>query len=150
MTAINHAVTGAAIGIIVGNPFVALPVAFLSHFVCDAIPHFRVAIEGDAFMQQPWFKSYLIAEFVLCLSLVAVLAAFHPLNWQLAAICAFVAAAPDLLSIKRFNKSINKEHWEPTLYGKFATNIQWFERPIGALVEAAWFIAGVFIIMAFL
>lgn len=149
MTATNHALTGAAIGLIIGNPYIALPVALLSHFVCDAIPHFRVAIEGDAFMQQPWFKTYLIAEAGLCLAIVALLASLKPLNWELAVVCAFVAASPDLLSINRFNKSINNKKWQPTLYGKFATKIQWFERPIGAVVEIAWFIAAAVIIFQF-
>lgn len=150
MTATNHALTGAAIGLISGNPYVALPLALLSHFICDAIPHFRVAIKGDAFMQAPWFKTYLIGEFLLCLSLVLILAGTRPLNWQLASVCAFVAAAPDLLSIKRFSFALNNKKWKPTLFGKFATNIQWFERPIGGLVEIAWFIAAVIIILPFL
>ena len=33
MRATNHALTGAIIGLTVQNPWVALPAAFLSHFV---------------------------------------------------------------------------------------------------------------------
>ncbi len=40
MTGFNHAVTGALIAGAVGNPFLAIPLAFASHFVLDAIPHF--------------------------------------------------------------------------------------------------------------
>lgn len=36
-----HVVLGAAIAIKVGNPYLAVPIAFLSHFVLDKIPHWN-------------------------------------------------------------------------------------------------------------
>jgi hypothetical protein len=39
MFAVSHVVAGGAIGKRIGSPYLALPVAFLSHFALDAIPH---------------------------------------------------------------------------------------------------------------
>lgn len=40
MTATNHALSGALIGATISQPYLAIPLAFASHFVLDAIPHF--------------------------------------------------------------------------------------------------------------
>lgn len=42
MTATGHAIVGAAIATQVTNPLLALPLAFLSHYVCDKLPHWDV------------------------------------------------------------------------------------------------------------
>jgi hypothetical protein len=38
MTATNQVLTGAVLGMVLANPWVALPAAFLSHFVLDSVP----------------------------------------------------------------------------------------------------------------
>ena len=140
MTATNHALTGAAIGLIIGQPLLAMPLALASHFVCDAIPHFGFANPRKA-IKSNTFRNYLIAETFICAAIVAALAWLHPVNWQLAAVCAFIAASPDLLSINRYLSEIRGRQWRPSAYAKFAHGIQWFEKPIGAVVEVAWLIA---------
>jgi hypothetical protein len=149
MTATNHALTGAAIGLIAGQPLIALPAALASHFVCDALPHFRSAREGESFLRASWFVRYLVAEVVLCGIVVLSLYFIRPLHWQLAAACAFVAASPDLISYKRFKLARLNKRYTPGLYVRFASRIQWFERPIGAVVEVAWFAAAIIIILPF-
>lgn len=150
MTAINHALTGAAIGFIVQRPIIALPLALLSHFICDALPHWRTNQPEKTVLRSRWFVRYLFLEVLACVALVAILFANQPLNWQLATLCAFAAASPDLLSFKRFWRQRHRKAWSPGSYVKFASGIQWFERPIGAFVEVAWFIAAVLVIMPFL
>ncbi len=39
MTGTGHAVIGTVIAAKIGNPFLALPIAFLSHYAADAFPH---------------------------------------------------------------------------------------------------------------
>ncbi len=39
MTATAHALAGAVIATKISNPFIGLPLAFLSHFILDTIPH---------------------------------------------------------------------------------------------------------------
>lgn len=43
MTATAHAIIGIAIAVKVGNPALAIPVAFASHLAADSIPHWDVA-----------------------------------------------------------------------------------------------------------
>lgn len=39
MTGTGHAVIGTVIAAKIGNPYLALPIAFLSHYAADAFPH---------------------------------------------------------------------------------------------------------------
>jgi hypothetical protein len=155
MIATNHALTGTAIGLIVGEPLLALPLSLLSHYICDALPHFAFTTttdnsKKDRLMRSRLFRNYLIAEASLCLLIVAGLVMLQPSHWLLAAVCAFVAASPDLLSSRRYFTIVSKKKWKPGLYTRFAHKIQWFERPIGAVVEAAWLIAVIIILLPFL
>lgn len=42
MTATSHAVIGTVIAAKIGNPYLAIPLAFLSHIVADMVPHWDV------------------------------------------------------------------------------------------------------------
>lgn len=139
MTAINHALTGALIGFSVANPVLAIVLAFVSHFVLDALPHYDYgASRSKKGVISTFFKRLLIIDGLLCISLVAFLAIKHPVHWQLAAVCAFIATSPDLMHLNHFYRAHRSEPWKPNLYNRFASKIQWFERPIGAFVEVAW------------
>lgn len=46
-----HVVVGAAIAVKVGNPFLAIPLAFASHFVLERVPHWNPHINTE-------FKKY--------------------------------------------------------------------------------------------
>lgn len=139
MTATNHALTGAIIGLTITNPVLALSLAFISHYVLDALPHFRPSIPEEELLRSKGFAIYLAGEAFLCFLLVVVLFLSHPVNWFVAAICAFVAAAPDLLSVKIYNTVRSGHVRKDNAYTRFAAKIQWFERPIGAVVEVVWF-----------
>lgn len=150
MRAINHALTGAIVGLSISEPAIALPTAFLSHYALDALPHYGPNRPDEEYIRDGVFRQQLILDAVLCLILVLILATFKPVNWAQAAICAFLAASPDLVSVNRYKKVVSRKKWSPNQYEKLATNIQWFEKPIGALVEVAWLIAGVTLLAAFL
>jgi len=150
MTAINHALTGSLIGLIIGQPLAAVPLAIGSHFVCDAIPHFGTGLPNKVLLKTDAFRNYLFAEGLLCFLLVCVLAFVRPEHWLLASICAFAAASPDLLSFNGYQKTRRGLNWEAGRYVKFAGGIQWFERPIGAVVEVAWFTGAVILLATFL
>lgn len=149
MTAVNHALTGTVIGLLVGEPLIALPAAVASHFVCDALPHFGSRLPPTQKLKTNNFRNYLALEAVLCFLIVLGLAILRPDHWFLASVCAFLAASPDLLWINRYLKIRRGKHWKRSAYARFAGNIQWFERPIGAVVEAAWFIAAILVILPF-
>lgn len=143
MVAINHALTGAIIGLATDNPIVAVPAALASHFICDAIPHFGM---GKDFITTRAFRNLLIADALLCVSLVLFLCIAQPEHWMLAALCAFIAASPDLLWIHVYRKALQGQELVLTGFYKFAADIQWFERPVGGIVEAIWFMAGVVLV----
>ena len=96
MRSINHALAGAFIGLEISNPVVAVPVAFVSHYICDVIPHYGGGKPEREEINSNSFQVLLILDVCLCALLVLVLALYHPRHWILAAICAFVAASPDL------------------------------------------------------
>lgn len=150
MTAINHALTGALIGLVIGEPIIAIPAALASHFICDAIPHWTPDTPSDKRLRSNTFRNYLIAEASLCFLLVLVLALVRPEHWLLACICAFIATSPDFLWIPKFIKTRSGQPWKPGAYSRFATGIQWFIKPIGAATEIAWAIGCVILIMPFL
>ena len=150
MTATNHALTGAIVGLVVGEPGLAIPLAFVSHFVCDALPHFGSQDTNEIRIASKGFRNYLIVDASLCIILVIALAITQPKNWLLAAICAFLAASPDFGWINKFRQARSGKKWHPSFFSKFAGGIQWFQRPIGAVVEVVWFVGAIAIIAPFL
>lgn len=150
MRAINHGLTGALIGLTVNQPELAVASSLVSHFVLDVFPHYGTASRTkDEKLKDLRSKSFalsLVADAVLCGLLVLLLMLKKPSNWLLACTCAFVAAAPDLFSIKRYVYAHHHKDFMPNAYEKFATNIQWFERPVGIYVEIFWFIGMSFLL----
>ncbi len=151
MRAINHSLTGAFIGLTVVQPEIALPLAFVSHFVLDAIPHhgYENAGTGNRF-KDSHFIAMLIIDAILCGLLVLVLILTKPSHWPLAAACAFLAALPDFFSFNRFYKAIKGRPWQGNLYSRFASKIQWFEKPSGAIVEIVWLVGLIFCLSLFI
>lgn len=146
MTATNHALTGALIGLIITQPAVAIPAALFSHYALDMIPHFGTGLPEKKAFKTNLFRNYLIIEAFICFWIVLTLFLRQPAHWWLGAICAFVAAAPDLLSFNRFWTIRAGKPYKQGLYGRFASRIQWFERPIGAVIEVVWCAAALFLL----
>jgi hypothetical protein len=92
----------------------------------------------------------LTIDALLCVSLVGLLATAHPTNWLLAAVCAFLATSPDFLHFNHFYKVHLKLPWKPNIYSRFASRIQWFEHPSGAVVEVAWFGGMIFLLASYI
>jgi hypothetical protein len=143
--ATNHALTGAILGLSIGHP-VALPLAFASHFVLDAIPHYG---DDNKRLASSSFVIQLFIDAAFCGLLVLVLALSGPIDWLLAASCAFLAASPDFMWIPKFlhARRGNKEAKSHNAVIRFHTWIQWFQKPIGAVVEVAW-LAGAVLLLA--
>lgn len=150
MTATNHAMTGALIGLITRNPWIALPAAIVSHYVCDALPHYDSALKASDYLKTRRFKIILCIDAFLCFSLVVLLVITQPSHWQLAAFTAFFAAAPDLLWINQFVKTLKKQVWQPGLLSRFGIWVQWFAKPVGGFVELAWFAGASVLLWQFL
>lgn len=141
MTAINHALTGAVIGLTIGNPVVALPLAFLSHFFCDAIPHYDApGTSGERIVSNRLVYEQILGGAVLCFVLVLVFFIVRPVRWDVAALGAFLAASPDLLWIPRW-LTARRTGTDPGPKGwfyQFHHRIQWLTGPKLIWLEAAW------------
>lgn len=148
MTATNHALTGALIGLAIHQPVIAVPVAFISHYILDALPHSGGLIKVGS----KQFRYYLLVEAALCFLIVLALYISQPSYWWLGAICAFVAASPDFMWMKNFihqqkgGKQLKPRWWLVKLHSK----VQWFEKPIGTVVELVWAVAAVSLLAIFL
>jgi hypothetical protein len=132
MTGLNHALTGAAIGLAVQQPLLVLPLAILSHFVLDAIPHFDHEVYRHG---SKYFMRIMICDGLLAVGSIIALMIFFPAAAWAVVLGALGATLPDFLWPIYYNNG-RRKHW----YFTFHTVIQWFERPPGLLVEASYLI----------
>jgi hypothetical protein len=151
MTATNHALTGAIIGLTVSQPWLAVPFAFASHFALDALPHFEMP-NNDIGSSR--FRNFLLLDMLLCIMLVAILLAAGTPQWWMVAFCAFVATSPDLMWFDSFRRSQRSGKQvlparRPAIM-RLHSAVQWFAKPSGGIVEAVWLVAAVGVIVLYL
>lgn len=101
MILLAHLLFGAAIGHIVGNPAIAIILAFLSHYFLDFFPHIEYPIEN--IRKNQWQKAMpdilrIILDFSLGIFLIFVLSKTQPIIY----ICALFAILPDGLTVMNF------------------------------------------------
>lgn len=143
MTGTNHVLTGAVIGLAVANPLVAIPLAFVSHFVCDVLPHFG---GDDEFIKSRLFSYVLIGEAIASNAIFLSLLVIRPDNWAIAIICGILAFIPDAIWVRKY---LALKRDKPFAYNKIERvlhDIQWYEKPRGAVIELIWLGAGMFIL----
>jgi hypothetical protein len=147
MTTTNHALAGAIIAQIVPIPGLAVLLAFFSHFVMDALPHFGIPIQND----DVWARNNrTIFKFISRLDTVITFALFvisswlstGGADWKTVFACMFAAIFPDLVWVYRFIKEQKTHKVLPkSWFSKFHAWLQWGERPWGWVIEAVWFFA---------
>ena len=128
--------TGAIIGLSVVAP-IAIPLALLSHYAMDGLPHHE---SKDKSIKK--FTIILIADIILCLALAIMIFIVRPSYWWLAILCAFLATSPDFMWFSGYNnlrrgktpRPATRRHVIVTLHEK----VQWFQKPIGVIVEVIW------------
>lgn len=144
MTTANHILTGTLLAVTIKEPAAVLPLALLSHFVLDAVPHYG---PNDASISQ---KQKVHAHLrVEALGLIGIVALIFTgvYGWNLALLASFVAILPDFewpfryIFYERFDKTP-----PPSITAHFHSRIQQFERPWGLYVEIVYFISGYFIL----
>lgn len=133
MTATNHALTGAAIALAVKKPELAIPLAFLSHFVLDAIPHYGP--RRFAFFR---YLKVVAIDAILALACLVFIGLLFPAHFWLIFACMGVSVGPDVVwlpyrkNLEQNDKTgvdfITRLHW----------TIQWKEFPMGIFIEAGW------------
>jgi hypothetical protein len=131
MTGFNHGMTGAVIALAVKKPELALPLAFISHYVTDLIPHFgfeQKKVLGRA------FNRFLAADFLLAVVSMIILALLFPAHILLIWSCMILAAAPDIIwwfyrkSVKAWPEGLDKfTAWHYRINNRFHVNHLYFD-----------------------
>lgn len=147
MRAVSHTVTGAVIAVALPSPWLALPLAAVSHFILDAMPHYgsdKITTESRA------FTYILAADTAMAAAFLLFLAVLQPSNWMLAAICGVIAASPDLMWLPKYISALRGREApkEVNALESFHSRIQWYERPPGLIVEALWLPALLYVFLA--
>lgn len=142
MTATNHVLTGSLLGLTLHQPLLAVPLALLSHFVLDALPHY-----GDKNHVHDHFKTILMLDMLIASMVLVALILLRPAYWQLGLVCGIVAASPDLMWLPMWLRELkNKRPKFENIILRFHKNIQWAERAHNYPVEVVWFVAGLFLL----
>jgi hypothetical protein len=133
---LNHAAVGAVIGLAI-QPMLAVPLAFASHFLLDALPHFGYPGKGgygEAFKHKLTYF-FIAFDAAGCAILLYLMAGQPLIVWT----CALVAVTPDIFWLYRYfwyeRKGLKAPGDGVTLWHR---RIQWFERPIGFVIEVVF------------
>lgn len=131
MTGLNHVLTGSAIALAIHQPLLAAPLAFLSHFLLDITPHF-----GGTPVYEYGHKifPYIIGgDAIVSTGAVFFICSLAPAHAALILLCVLCALLPDILLLHHYT------HGRPyTWFHRWHLQMQWFERPPGAIVEASY------------
>jgi hypothetical protein len=137
MTATNHALSGAVIGLAITQPAIALPLALISHFVLDAVPHFgHLNFSGSEKKRRIFHISLFIDAALLAIIIVSLYLAGA--GWLVFA-CLFLAGCPDFFQTYHylFNPDFKKtgKFKNPGWYARTSKRISWEESLSGLFVE---------------
>jgi hypothetical protein len=138
MIGLNHALTGAVIGLVVREPVLVAPLALLSHFALDAIPHFGghpIYKWGDK-----RFFRIIAADGIACIIIVGLIITLAPQFTIPVLLGVFFAMLPDALLVHYYTKK-PLNNW----FHNFHLKIQWYEKPPGLLIEGFYLVVIVFL-----
>lgn len=139
MTATNHALTGTVIALVVKQPLLAIPLAFLSHFVLDMILH----LEGRD-LPKEWVLRVIGADLLIG----NLLAIFLPLllvtnvsAWTIF-LCMVAAMSPDYIWCLRYIRIRDKDKVFDEPMSRFSNFHKGIQRQSlsGYRVEVAWLV----------
>ena len=136
MIATNHALTGAAIAVVIKQPILAIPLAFVSHFICDAIPHFGVDLKFNSRAMYTWLiidgKSVFYRGYYAMGNLS--MADGTPTG----GVYGFVAMSPDFAWLYYgLNNKLGKVVEYDSLT-KIHHIVQWYQKVPGIIIEISW------------
>ena len=146
-----HAIVAASIAVKIGNPYLAIPLSFISHFVLDEVPHWNPHITsktGDVKVIDPKSFKLILADSILALvSGIYIAASVLPDTRKalLILVCCFVAVLPDLVEAPYIFLNYKKEWIHKWLFfqkkHQFNTNIVWgLITQVLTIAAAIWWI----------
>jgi hypothetical protein len=140
LTATNHVVAGAVIVALIDKPLIALPLAFASHFVLDALPHFGWKERDQKFLY------ILAADMGFAASILISIAFLQLPQWPWLIAGGIVASSPDLMWLYYLVYELKGQKKKLGPFAAFHSKIQWGERTWGILLEIPWLFAGLIIL----
>ena len=113
MILLVHLLFGALIGQKINNPFLAIALAFLGHYLLDLLPHIEYSVKN--INEKRWKNSAgdilrVLLDFSAGIFLIFMFSSNQPIVY----VCAFFAILPDGLSILNSffsNKILQKHSW---------------------------------------
>lgn len=142
MTATNHTLTGALVGLTIHQPLLAIPLAFLLHFVLDALPHYGLA---DHVSHK--FKVTLGIDMLFALCVLLLLFVVRPDFWLLAIVCGVACASPDLMWFPHWLRELMDKKRHPfNFIERFHAKIQKYETSKNYPYEIVWFGLGMYLL----
>lgn len=142
MTIVNHAAVGAVIALYVKQPALAVPLAFLSHFIMDGLPHFGYDGYEEA-LKHKLTILYVVLDLIgwSVFIWIALNSQFSPLVY----VCAFAGVLPDVIqSFRHFIIEKRGKIRTKSLFSQFHTryhnHISGKLRPLGFVVELLAFL----------
>lgn len=136
MIGFNHALAGIGIALSVRNPLLVAPIALISHFLLDIIPHFHHESFGNT-LRRPYtrrFKQVLLFDTVVTIGITLLALYFWPDLWFVLSLGIFFAMLPDFLW-PLYDKVPQLER-----FFRFHLRIQRYERTWGFIVEVPFVI----------
>jgi len=149
VTGTNHAITGGVIGLAIGGPM-AIPIAFVTHFVLDAMPHLGYEDVEDRIKNRNLLLKVIAIDAIMGIIVIS-FAVIKGVPWYVYA-SMIACMSPDFVWGYRFVFEDKFGKLKPgPLSGlnKFHSDIQTRESPDGIWVEIGWFIL-MFILAAYL
>lgn len=141
-----HVASGAAISTLIPNPIVAVPVAFASHFVIDAIPHWQDVLKGEIFTRRTKIVSSIDVALAVSVVLIMLLTTSH--DYLLYGIVAGTIIETDVVVYPFCEKRGWKKPW-PKLISKLHGVVQNETRSLwGLLPQAAIFALSLLIVFS--
>lgn len=127
MIGLNHALAGALVGIYMPPQYIAyIPlVAFASHFILDAMPHY--GRDDTAGVRTKKFRRIVAMDAILCFLAVGLVVWLYPDKLLPMGLAMFFAVLPDFLWIFHYYTKVHNRLADK--FFAFAARIQWGERP---------------------
>lgn len=126
MTATGHAIIGTVIAAKIGNPALAIPIAFASHFVADSLPHWDTGYHRKQKGRTSFFFQSAADVLIGFLASYAIIRVFFPgTDLIYAFLIILVAQSPDWLTAPYlfFDWNIPPFNWMYKLQKLFDTHM---------------------------
>lgn len=107
MTATAHALIGASIAQKIPDPRIGLPLAFLSHFLFDLVPHWDVVYANKVAENRQWAIIKAAIDVLLGVASVALFFRNSEANFWYLTSMVFMAQGPDWLEMPYFFLGLN-------------------------------------------